>query len=740
MILFASDWARYPTAMVHTTTKNRSWVDLAITYRDMGIENHAFLLALINPLLEHVDPHDPNLSSETQEMIAVECYINPWYFFRECARAPAESGSDAVPVEANRGNIALWWLFFNHIFVILIQIRQTGKSFCTDVLMNYLMHIRCKDTDINLLTKDDNLRRKNITRMKEVRDELPKYLQQHGRGDANNTEAVTVQRLGNTYNTHVPQSSPKQALNKGRGLTTAVFHIDEPPFQPNISIALPAALAAMGAAIERAKAAGAPYGTILTTTAGKRDDKEGKYIYNLVTGAAPWTEHFFDAPDLDRLEIIVRKASRDKKIRVNVTMNHRQLNKTDEWLRKRVEDALAEGEDANRDFFNLWTSGNEEHPLSQEVLERITKSKRNHDYDSISVPHGYMTRWFIPEDEIMSRLESSRFTLSIDPSEAGGGDDLSLHLMDVETLETIAAGTFNETNLFSLAYWICDWFVSFPNITGVIERRSTGAMLLDYLLRVMPEKNIDPFRRLFNTIVNDSESDPERFKEINVPLSRRDPEVYVKYKTAFGYATSGSGTTSRKALYGLALRAAAKYGADCVYDGQLIDQITGLERRNGRIDHAPGEHDDLVIAWLLAHWFIQYAVKLDFYGIEPRRVMSKLRRRSTETDEEAFARQEQEELRNKIDNLYERLADEDDEFVSMRLELELRRLDRLVVLEAGEVRSVDALIRQIKDNKKHKKVRAQYASNRPAHTGSLAPSANQQVYNRPLNAYDLRAY
>lgn len=739
MILFASDWARYPTAQPHLTTKNRSWVDLAITYRDMGIENHAFMLALVNPELEHVDPHDPNLSPHLRDAIAVECFINPWYFFRECARAPAESGSDAVPVEANRGNIALWWLFFNHIFVILIQIRQTGKSFCTDVLMNYLMHIRCKDTDINLLTKDDNLRRKNIERMKNVRDELPKFLQQHTRADANNTEAVTVLRLGNTYNTHVPQSSPKQALNKGRGLTTAVFHIDEPPFQPNISIALPAALAAMGAAVERAKSADAPYGTILTTTAGRRDDKEGKYIYNIVTGAAPWTEHFFDSPDLDRLEIIVRKASRDRVVRVNVTLNHRQLNKTDAWLRQRVEDALAEGEDANRDFFNLWTSGNEAHPLSKEILERITSSKKEVAYTSISIPHGYLTRWYIKEDEIQQRLDSGKFTLSIDPSEVGGGDDLSLVLMDVETAEVIAAGTFNETNLFSLAYWICDWFVSFENIVGIIERRSTGAMLLDYLLRVMPERGIDPFRRLFNTIVNDYEEDPERFKDICQPMGRRDPDLYIRYKTAFGYATSSSGTTSRKALYGLALKNGAKHGADVVNDHQLIDQITGLENRNGRIDHAPGEHDDLVIGWLLGHWFLQFARKLDFYGLDQRKVLSRLRKKVTETPEEEQARLEQEALRNDIEALYERLADEDDEYVSMRLELDLRRLDRQVVLEAGEVRSVDALIRQIKDAKKQRRVRAQYNGNggQSIHSGSVSQNV---VYTRPLTYNDLRAF
>jgi hypothetical protein len=263
--------------------------------------------------------------------------------------------------------------------------------------------------------------------------------------------------------------------------------------------------------------------------------------------------------------------------------------------------------------------------------------------------------------------------------------------------------------------------------------------LLDYLLRVLPEKGIDPFKRLFNTIVNDYEEDPERFKEINVPMGRRDPEIYIKYKKSFGYATSSSGTTSRKALYGLALQNAGKRAADRVRDSQLIEQITGLETRNGRIDHAEGAHDDLVIGWLLCHWFLAFAVKHEFYGIDNKRIYSKVKTASEETWEQQAEREEQEELRARIEDLYEKLTNEDDEYVSARMELELRRLDKQLVLESGEVHSVDALIRQVKESKRSRQVAR---TRNYSHQQYSSPSVNGTpvVYNRPLNEYDLRAY
>lgn len=703
MILFAQDWSKYPSAFPDVHTKNTSWVRLASVYRQMGIQNHAFLLALVNPALQGVDPFDPKLTLEQMASVALECKINPWYFFREVARVPAIGSDESSMVEANRGNIALWWSFFNHIMIILIQIRQTGKSVSTDLLMTLLTNVVCQNTKINLMTKDDTLRRKNVERLKEIALELPRYMQQRSREDSNNGEEITVRSLNNTYTTHVPQASAKRAYNMGRGLTSAIFHIDEAPFQPNISIALPAALAATGAAIDKARASDTPYGTIITTTAGKKDDKDGRFIFNLLSDAAVWTEKFFDCANHAELEKFVRANSRAGKFLVNATFNHQQLGKSDTWLKQKLEESLQTGDDANRDYFNMWTSGSQSNPLPISVLERIAASAKGESYTDISSPHGYITRWYIPEDEIHHRMSTGRFVLGMDTSEASGGDDISLILMDVEDLKVVAAGTYNETNLISFSQWVCSILVTYKNVTGIIERRSTGAMLLDYLLLMLPEHGEDPFKRLFNKVVNDFDEFPDRWREIRQPMNRRAQDIYVRYKKTFGFATSGAGATSRGELYGSTLQLSAKRGADRIHDKNLIDQITGLVVRNGRIDHEAGEHDDLIIGWLLCNWLLTHGKNLEFYGIDVRKVMSAMAPPKEESPQLAFQRAEQVVIRQRIEDLYGRLTEEADEFVSMRLEQELRVLDKQLILESGDVYSLDALLQQAKETKKTKR-------------------------------------
>ena len=708
MILFYNDWAKYPGATAHLETKNRSWVELAQIYNEMGIKNHMFLLAIHNPELKNVDPFDPDLPLATCMAIAHECKINPWYYFREIARVPAGSGEDAAPLQANRGNIALFWCFFNHIMTFLVQVRQTGKSVSTDELVTYLLNVRCKKTDINLLTKDDMLRAKNIKRLKDIDIELPPYLKQRTKADANNTEQITIKSLGNTFTTHVPQASPKAADKVGRGLTSAIFILDETPFQVNAQISIPAALAAGNDARDRAARNNEPYGTIFTTTAGKKDTKEGAYIYRLKSSAAQFTEKFYDAEDQEKLEVIVRKSSRSVPgmkgsgdfYRVDITLNHRQLNKTDEWLKKKIEDVAADDlEQIDRDFFNRWTSGSLSSPLSVDTMETIRSSEKEPTYVEIS-KQGYTTNWFIPQNQITNQLNSGIHILSMDTSDASGGDDISLRLIDISDGRLIASGMYNETNIITFSEWVSEWFIKFDNTLGIIERRSTGSTVLDQLLLILPSHGIDPFVRLFNRVVNDAEEEPERFKEIQIPFSRRPQDIYVRYKKTFGWATSGSGVTSRSDLYSTTLQNAAKQVGDVVYDKTTIEQILSLEIRNGRVDHPRGEHDDMVISWLLGHWWLTQGKNLSFYGIDISKILFKARHKNMRANMGDYDFHYQQQIRAELDQVLEAIKNESDELILRKLEQQARFIAQRIDRRENETLTIEELIQRSKDQRK----------------------------------------
>lgn len=710
MLLYLQDWARFPEARPNWETKNTSWIQLAKKYQIMGIQNYTFILALINQDLKGIDPFDENLTEEQMAEVAIECFQNPWFFFRECIRVPAQAGSGTSFLSANRGNIALWWCFFNHVLTILIQIRQTGKSLSVDCLMTLLLNVLCRNTNINLLTKDDDLRRQNIKRLKDIGAELPDYLKRGTKADINNGEEISIKALGNYYNTHVPQSSEKRANNLGRGITSPIIHIDEPPFQPNIRIAFPAMITATNAVFDEAKAKGEPYGILLTTTAGKKDDKDGRYVYAMVQDAYEWTEKLFDCKDEEDLRRVIKIGSRRGDYMVNITLNHRQLGKTDEWLREKIRTARGDPESIRRDYFNEWTSGSQKSPFSSDVAEKIASSRQEPEYIYISDKYGYALRFYIPEYKVHSTLVNNKLVLGIDPSDIGGGDDLGFYLTDSKTLDTIAVGTFNESNLYHFTEWLADFLTEYTNITLNIERRSSGAAILDHLFWLLPRKGADPFKRIFNRVVNDYLEYPERYKEILVPLNRRPEDIYVRHKTAFGWSTSGSGLTSRSALYSITLNNGIRLAGSRLKDKQLIDQILALEIRNGRVDHPEGGHDDIAISWLLAVWLLTQGTNLSFYGLEPTDVLTRAKELEVK-DPIVYQRQiEQQRLRAQIESLCDELSKEKDDMIASKIEAKIRVLEHQIVFEDGEVNSIDELIRKAREKKKQN-IRARQNAN-----------------------------
>ena len=699
MILFQKDWEEQG-ALPDWETKNKSFVEMALLYREMGIKNYAWPLALYDQGLKGIDPFDPNITPDLALRVAIEAKDNPLYFFREIARDPQGSPEFPISFRANRGILAAYWLFFNHILIILIMIRQTGKSFGIDWLLVWLLNIGLTKAEINHITKDEKLRGRGVERIKEMELTLPAYLKQRGVKDAGNTEVLRISSMGNAIKFHLPNRSKKLADLVGRGMTSSTVVGDEFAYLANNFITIPVMLAATLAAREVSKMKQEPYGTIFMTTSGKRDTPEGRYAYNFMQNAAVWSEKFFDAQSLEELEDMVKRAGNGKDLRVNCTFNHRQLGQTDQWLRDRLRESAQDDEvQIKADFLNEWPSGTMSSPFSQEVAQLIRESEVIDFFSRIEEPEPYVTRWYYSEHEIATKLREIEHVLSVDPSDAIGSDGIGITLRNVYTGEVAMAADVSESNLIAFCRWLAGFLKKYSKVTLIIERRSSGAMILDFLLEYLPSIGIDPFARIYNQVVQYKEEYPERFREIQQAMHSRE-NLYLKYKKYFGWATSGSGATSRSDLFSRTLTVATKMTGSLMKDRKLILQILGLEVRNGRIDHAEGEHDDLVISWLLSFWLISQGKNLEYYGINASKILVENPHFKKDLDEvPAYEREMSSEAKKEIERLTDLLKDERDEYMVRRLEYDLELAISKLNEQDKKVIAVDDLVNRLREER-----------------------------------------
>ena len=460
------------------------------------------------------------------------------------------------------------------------------------------------------------------------------------------------------------------------------------------------------AAREQAENAGLPYGISLLTTPGKLATKEGRYAYKIYQESFRWTEKLFDSQNREELMDYILKNSTFKKAPiVLLEYNHRQLGFTDDWLLERIETSRAEGEDAEADFLNRWATGNLKHPLSKSVIEVIEKSKKAPIDEYISV-EGYILRLYSTKREFFTNNSYTYYIISVDPSEAIGSDDIGMTIMDVYTGEVVGAGNFNETSIPMFSRFLTDLLLKLPNSVLMVERKSTGSSIMDTVLELLDEAGINGFKRVFNWIVDDLDKYGSMYPEI-FGKRIRDFGLYIKFKKYFGFATSGSGKTSRSNLYGSIIKGAGKYISEYINDKVLADQLLGLTVRNNRIDHVEGGHDDMVIAWLLAYWFMTEAKNKDFYGIDSSKVLStavdaELIQDATPEEREYIRYQER--LREKINELLSDLEVVTDSATAIRIIGKINVLKEGIDLRYNKSFNIDAILNEMKFYKKLKKL------------------------------------
>jgi hypothetical protein len=675
-------------ATVHLKTKNISFLKYAAKLKKKGIKNHSFCLALHDPRLEHVDPRDEeNLTLDQMIWITREVTVNPWYYFREVAVAPASSGLEPVRFRADRMNMSMYWSFFAGFtdMIMVIALRQVGKSFSSDVLDIGLLNYWTFNTNIQLLTKDNGLRMENIDRLKKIENSLPKYLRMQTKKDANNTQMLTRAIHNNKYLTTVAQKSEIAANNAARGFTAPIFKIDEGPFISFIDKMLPAALAAGGNAREAASRSGFPTGTIITTTAGDPTTRSGEYMYNIYQKAAVWTDSYLDCNNKTEARNLLEHNAKGNTKVLLIEMNHRQLGFDDKWLANRIAKAAAEGADAERDFMSKWTSTGDDKPFDVNVLKIVSLSSREPVHTEI-IGNGFIFNWYITPDE-KTRLEKTSFICGIDTSDLIGSDSFSLVMVNAFTGTTIGTGSYDTANIDDLSDLLITLLLKYKNMTILPERRSSAMSVVDTTAKALIGLDINPFKRIFNKIIQ--HGNQEEIREVLGAKFKALDAVYVKHKKAFGYSTSGQGEHSRINLYGRLEEWLRIYGS-YVYDKKLIKQIETLRQKNGRIDHGYKNHDDLVIAFMLSHYFLEFGDNLDYYGFNPSLVLSNVqvsdvsilesKKRQREIDAELT-------IRNEISDLLEVLRDETNDIRSMQIESKIKALTRS--LEAGGVKSMN---------------------------------------------------
>lgn len=662
MILFEQDWYEKfnGRAIIHTTTKNSSFIQQSVILKQLGISNNKFMLSLVQPELLYHDPH--NLKDDSIELkakIALECKINPWYYFREIVRIPVSSS--IVPFKLDRANMALIWCYYNNIDVFETISRQLGKTVSTQAIMAHILYFYGKRIKIGMLTNSRKLISENVIRLKDIRDSHPKYLMNVSTKDTNNKEGIDYKALRNEYKTLIIPDSEQDANNTGRGLTIPSLHWDEFGYSKNNDIAYSVAVTATSAAAAQARERGMPCSNIITTTAALLDSKEGRYAFDILSKAMKFTESIYDSRGKEALLELLKKNSLNNMI--YICFSFLQLGQTKEWLHETVTRANKTQDEIDTDYLCIWKHGAENSVVPSHLLKKLKESELEPLYSEIDAEEKYQIRWYISEPMRKSEeFRSKSLIIGLDSSENIGRDYSSLVIIDPADMAVVGTVKCNESNIIRLASFISKLLIEFKKSIFIPERKSSGATIIDFVLIELHKKGINPYFRIYNEVIQ--EMDTTKFKNINI---YHDPEGEVrKY---FGFSTNSE---KRNLLYKQVLLKTIEMNHSRIYDTHLINEICQLTTRSGRIDHATKGHDDTIFAYMLACYLIFFGNNLEKYGLNRNNMLTRVSSSGESVDQLVLT--EQDVIRNKILNLERKIKQSCSILVTKSYERELADL------------------------------------------------------------------
>lgn len=602
----------------HISTSNLSFIQTARDLKSLGINNNAFFLALYNPDLADVDPFSPNLTKEQVQAIINECIINPWYFIRECVRIPEQGGGTGPGAGSkfrlHRGNLAACWCFFRNIDLYLVIPRQCFKTHSMLACLNWAYIFGTSNSVFNFSNKSQKDSDDNLRKMKEQKDVLPIYMQhRYGieideSGDFKQVKGLdNVRTMTNPVNGNRIDSKPSAATEEkadgiGRGNSAPIQFYDEVEFTKYIGTIIMAAGPAYVRAAENAKKNGAMYGRIFITTPGNIDSQPVKDSMSTREQAAVFTERLYDMTE-DDIAAFMKANSRNGI--VYIEFNYKQIGMDEEWYQKVCAVSNWDKIKIKREVLLQRIRGTSESPFDPDDLDTIN-GFRKEPIDEIMVNKIFTLYVYEKLDKTVP------YILGVDCATGVNNDNTVLMIIDPYTLHPVACMKTPLADAVETAQNIIHVVNRYiPKALVAIESNHLGSAIIAILKRSSIAANL--YYDIDKAMVPDVETRLDKHGMVmNDPNNRR----------FYGVATTA---TTRPMMMQILLRHVAERKSDFICR-ELIDDLNNLiQKASGKIEAAPGEHDDVVMAYLIALFVYYHGSKLTRYGItkyDPRKPTS----------------------------------------------------------------------------------------------------------------------
>ena len=600
-------------------TTNESFLLTAQELKTLGIKNWYFMLEVRFPQtgVQDINPYDPNISRENQAKVHIESKANLWYWLREVARIPARGAPTPYKVGLTRASCAATWCYLHNIDFMICQPRQTWKTTIVELLITYAFIYELKNVDIPFmhLKEADTLR--NAEMLRDYLTTLPPYMNPwYGRQKLPGLKSLKYDEHGTGIKILSSADSEVKAKDKMRGMTLFVGFIDEWEYIPYISSVIAGASPAIISGRKIAAENGGRACMMYASTPGDLETQTGKEAQHMIDQTPPFSEQFYDFTEEEikaHFEGVERTGDDGKKEQITmlyIEFDYKQLRKTEAWVQEQYLEAVRTNKLAEyrRGVLLERFRGGDAVLFDQRDMDYIRENVKGWDYDIFLMKkfHLYVYKHKIIQHELTSDTPyfdtGIPYLIGIDVAAGGDGDNTAICIVHPYTLEVVGELQSPYIGLIDLMRIITAIAKIVPAGIFCVETNSVGKAIVDFVQETVLE------HRFYH--------DPKLDISKNA-ISKEDPLTAAKTKAKEkGYIGTYVTTIIRNNMMDLLKRHVKDY-RHLLTTKQLATDILNLVKgKNGKIQAADGEHDDMVMAYLHTIYVLYYGYDLTRFNID----------------------------------------------------------------------------------------------------------------------------
>lgn len=376
-------------------------------------------------------------------------------------------------------------------------------------------------------------------------------------------------------------------------MTCATIVYDEFAFLKFNAITYKSALFAFSKASENAKKQGNPYGMVITTTPNSLDNPSGAFCYEMVENAAKWNLNCFDFNEEQLTQFVNDNSTNDF---IFVQYSYKELGRDEAWVEKQRRLCQNDEWTIKREIFLVWPNSMEGALFREEQLDKVLHFVKK-PVCTILVKNGRFPISFYETPDF-----NLNYILSCDVSGGLSNDNSVITIIHPEDFRVV--GDFKNAKIDTDTFrQLIEELMTFylKNALLVIEKTGIGSPVIDTLMK---NPNIEP--RMYR-----------EKKERQAEKVQRDGFIVRKKTDTVVYGVDTTKQT-REQMMDILMDIVENEYDKLISENIYKDLVTLERKKNGKIEHAVGKHDDCIMSYLIFRWAVYYGKCFkDRFGISP---------------------------------------------------------------------------------------------------------------------------